>query len=76
MNVELLEKARAKVPSVPVLVNMISRRMREYNEGKRPLVKPLGSGENKEDSLDTVLREIGEGKLISEVDFNAIVAEK
>lgn len=69
MNVELLEKARERIPSVPVLVNVVSRRTRQLNEGMRPLVKPLGPDE---DRLDIVLREIAEGKLIAEVDFNAL----
>ena len=40
MNVELLEKAREKVTSIPILVNLVSKRMRELINGKRPLVKP------------------------------------
>lgn len=69
MNVELLDQARARIPSVPVLVNMVSRRMRQLNEGMRPLVKPRSLDE---DRLEIVLREIAEGKLIAEVDFNAL----
>ncbi len=69
MNVELLEQARARIPSVPVLVNMVSRRARQLNAGMRPLVKPLSPDE---DRLDIVLREIAEGKLIAEVDFDAL----
>jgi DNA-directed RNA polymerase subunit omega len=69
MNVELLEQARNRIPSVPVLVNMVSQRVRQLNEGMRPLVKPLSPDE---DRLDIVLREIAEGKLIAEVDFDAL----
>lgn len=69
MNIELLEQARARIPSVPVLVNMVSRRARQLNEGLRPLVKPLSQDE---DRLDIVLREIAEGKLIAEIDFDAL----
>lgn len=69
MNVELLEQAKARVPSIPVLVNMASLRVRQLNEGMRPLVKPLSA---EEDRLDIVLREIAEGKLIAEVDFDAL----
>ena len=39
------------------------------NAGMRPLVKPLSPDE---DRLDIVLREIAEGKLIAEVDFDAL----
>ncbi len=71
MNTTLLEQARIKVPSVPILVNLVSKRMRELIAGKRPLVKPLlvDGRPTPEDKLDTVLREIAEGKLIAEIDF-------
>jgi len=69
MNVELLEQARSRIPSVSVLVNMVSQRVRQLNMGMRPLIKPLGPDE---DRLNLVLREIAEGKLIAEVDFDAL----
>ena len=69
MNVDLIEKARARVPSVPVLVNLVSKRVRQLNMGERPFVKPLSMDEDK---ADIALREIGDGLLIAEVDFNAI----
>ena len=62
MNGELLKKAHERVPSVPVLVNLISKRVKQ-------LVRPLSS---EEDKVDTALREVAEGKLISEIDFDAI----
>lgn len=74
MNLELLDKAKARVPSVPVLVNLISQRVRQLNGGMRPYVKPSSPDE---DRLDIALREIAEGKIIAEVDFDAIArAEK
>ena len=69
MNIELIEKARARVPSVPVLVNLVSRRVNQLNKGERPLVKPLSA---EEDRADIALREIAEGLIISEIDFDAI----
>lgn len=69
MNVELIEKAKVRIPSVPVLVNLVSQRVRQLNMGERPLVKPLSA---EEDRTDIALREIAEGLLISEVDFDAI----
>ena len=69
MNVELIEKAKVRFPSVPVLVNLVSKRVRQLNLGERPLVKPLSPDEDK---ADIALREIAEGLLISEVDFGAI----
>ena len=69
MNLELLEKARTQIPSVPVLVNLASKRVRQLNSGMKPYVKLL---HNEEDKLDIALREIAEGKIIAEVDFDAI----
>jgi DNA-directed RNA polymerase omega subunit len=69
VNLELLEQARLRVPSVPVLVNLTSKRVRQLNSGMKPYVKPLN---NEEDKLDIALREIAEGKIIAEVDFEAI----
>jgi len=74
VNVELIEKARTRIPSVPVLVNMVSKRVRQLINGERPLVKPLSADEDK---ADIALREIADGLLIAEVDFDAIArAEK
>ena len=69
MNLELLEKARTRIPSVPVLVNLTSKRVRQLNSGMKPYVKLL---HQEEDKLDIALREIAEGKIIAEVDFDAI----
>lgn len=69
MNLELLESARVRVPSVPILVNMASKRVKQLNAGMRPYVKPLSM---EEDKLDIALREIAEGKLVAEVDFDAV----
>ncbi|NLL83982.1 MAG: DNA-directed RNA polymerase subunit omega [Lentisphaerae bacterium] len=69
MNLELLEKAKARIPSVPVLVNLVSLRVKQLNEGMRPYVKPASQDEDK---LDIALREIAEGKIIAQVDFDAL----
>ncbi|MDA3926810.1 MAG: DNA-directed RNA polymerase subunit omega [Kiritimatiellae bacterium] len=69
MNIELIEKAKARVPSIPVLVNIVSKRVNQLNRGDRPYVKPLSLDEEK---CDLALREIAEGLLISEIDFDAI----
>jgi len=69
MNLEYLEKARERITSPQVLVNLVSMRVRQLNEGQRPLVKPQG---HDEDRLDIVLREIAEGKLVAQVDFEAL----
>jgi len=66
LDTELLEKAKEKVPSTPVLVNMVSKRVRQLIAGMRPYVKPSSPNEDK---LDIALREIAEGKIIAEMDF-------
>ena len=73
MNIELLDAAKTRVNSVPVLINMVSKRVRQLNAGFRPYVKPESIHEEK---VDIALREIAEGKLIAEMDFSATAQEE
>lgn len=76
LNAKYLEQATARVPNVPLLINMVSRRVRQLIAGERPLVKPDGVHMEK---LDIALREIGEGKLTSEMlpeQMEAVQSEK
>jgi len=66
LNAELLEQAKTRVPNVPILINMVSKRVRQLNAGFQPYVRMT---EPDEDKLDVALREIAEGKLIAEIDF-------
>ena len=68
MNLELLEQAKDRVPCVPVLINMVSKRVKQLIMGYRPYVKPAGPDEDK---LDIALREIAEGKVIAQMEFAA-----
>lgn len=68
MNQELVSKAKAKVPCVPILVNMVSLRVKQLNTGMRPYVMPKSPDEDK---MDIALREIAEGKLTYEKDVSA-----
>jgi DNA-directed RNA polymerase omega subunit len=68
LNTELLEKAKERVPSVPVLINMVAKRVRQLNGGFRPYIKPLSADEEK---VNIALREIADGKLIAEIEFSA-----
>ena len=55
----LLEEAAKKVTSPQVLINIVSRRVRQLSQGHRPLVEPgprMGLA-------DIALKEIIEGKL-------------
>ena len=82
MNAELLKRAHAKIASVPVLVNLVSRRERELVNGAKPLINPttlLTDDDRRHnrtaldvDKCDVALAEVAEGKLIAEIDFDAI----
>lgn len=63
MNIELINAAKVRIQSVPVLVNMVSQRVRQLNNGDRPLVKPAVG----EEKVDVALREIADGLLSYEV---------
>ncbi len=69
MDAKLLKAAHEKIPSVPVLVNLISKRERELINGAKPLIKPTSLDVDK---CDIALQEVAEGKLIAEIDFDAI----
>jgi DNA-directed RNA polymerase subunit omega len=71
MNADLIEKAKQKVVSIPLLINIVSRRVRQLNAGMRPYIKPESPHEEK---VDTALREIVEGKLTAEIGFFAPVS--
>ena len=68
MNSRYIEAARARIPSVPLLINMVSRRVRQLHSGFRPYVKPLS---REEEAVDIALREIADGKLTAEIDFGS-----
>lgn len=82
MNAELLKAAHAKIHSVPVLVNLISKREHELVGGAKPLINPntLLTDEDRAkhrtgldvDKCDIALAEVAQGKLIAEIDYDAI----
>jgi DNA-directed RNA polymerase subunit omega len=59
MNAEFLKKALEKVGNPGVLVNLVSRRVRQLNYGERPLVANTGTL----GVADIALREIAEDKM-------------
>jgi len=69
MDAALLKAAHEKIPSVPVLVNLVSKRERELINGAKPLIRPSSLDVDK---CDIALQEVAEGKLIAEIDFDAI----
>ncbi len=82
MNAELLKAAHEKIHSVPVLVNLISKREHELVNGAKPLINPntLLTDEDRAkhrtgldvDKCDIALAEVAQGKLIAEIDYDAI----
>ena len=66
MNAELLEQAKQRLPCVPLLINVVSRRVRQLNAGLRPYLMPK---DKHEPNVDIALREIAEGKLTAEIGF-------
>ena len=63
MNSELCKKALEKVGNPNVLVNLISRRVRQLNSGGGGLSRPLISDPGQLGAADIALREIIEDKM-------------
>ena len=68
MNVNYLAAAKERVGNIPLLINMVSRRVRQLNSGLRPLIKP---DDPHMPHMDLALKEIAEGKLTAELGFAA-----
>ena len=67
MNAELCKKAAEMVGNPNVLVNLLSRRVRQLNAGGGGLSRPLISNVGSLGLADIALREIVEGKMGWEV---------
>jgi DNA-directed RNA polymerase subunit omega len=63
MNPELVKKALAKVGNPHVLINMVSRRVRQLNSGGGSLSRPLISDVGQAGVADIALMEIVEDKM-------------
>lgn len=63
MNAELCRKALEKVGNPNILVNIVSRRVRQLNSGAGALSRPLIPNATNLGAADIALREIVEGKL-------------
>ncbi len=66
MNTNYLDGAKERIPNVPLLINVISRRVKQLNQGQRPMVKP---DDMRMPNLDIALKEVSEGKLTAEMAF-------
>ncbi|MFV1994500.1 MAG: DNA-directed RNA polymerase subunit omega [Verrucomicrobiales bacterium] len=60
MKTKLVEKAMEIVPEPPVLINMVSRRVRQLNMGRPPLIRVV----ERMGQADIALTEIIEGKIV------------
>ncbi len=69
MKIDLIAQSQTQIVSVPQLVNVISKRVRQLIGGMRPYIRPETRDEEK---VDTALREIAEGKLRAEFDYSTV----
>jgi DNA-directed RNA polymerase subunit omega len=72
INTKLLEQAQQKVPSPELLINIVTRRVRQLAQGHRPMVQT----EPRMEYPDIALKEIVEGKLSFEVEETAEATEE
>jgi DNA-directed RNA polymerase subunit K/omega len=63
MNANLVKQALEKVPNAHVLVNIVSRRVRQLNSGGGAISRPLVSGIENLGAADIALLEIIEEKM-------------
>lgn len=68
MRSDLVEQASLIIPEPPVLINMVSRRVKQLNMGRSPLVTP----DARMGMADIALLEIIQGKVV--VDDEATAA--
>lgn len=64
MNFDYLDAANQKITNKPLLVNTVSRRVKQLNTGMRPMVKP---DHPHQENLDIALKEVAEGLLTAEI---------
>lgn len=63
MNVKYLTSAQQQVPAPELLVNLVSRRVRQLAQGQRPLIQT----DPRMDLADIALKEISENKFTYEL---------
>ncbi len=63
MNAELVKQALEKVGMATVLVNVVSRRVRQLTMGSGSMCRPLVANTENQGAADIALREIIEGKI-------------
>ena len=68
MRDEYLQAAKKVIDDPYILVNVVSRRVKQLRRGARPLVESL----EKLSAEDTALREIAEGRISYELDMSVV----
>jgi DNA-directed RNA polymerase subunit omega len=63
LNAELCKRALEKVGNPNVLINLVSRRVRQLNSGGGPMSRPLLADTANMGAADIALEEIIEGKM-------------
>ena len=66
MRSDLVEEASQIIPEPPMLINLVSARVKQLNMGRPPLIKP----DHRMGAADIALTEIIEGKITPEGDEN------
>lgn len=64
MNITYVEGAKDRLNNIPLLVNVVSKRVKKLNAGERPLVK---MDDLRMSKLDIALKEISMGALTAEM---------
>lgn len=64
MNFDYLDAAASRISNKPLLINLVSRRVKQLNMGQRPMVKP---DHPHQENLDIALKEVAEGLLDAEM---------
>lgn len=65
MKADLIDRAAKVLPHPPVLINLVSRRVRQLNQGRPPLINTAAYGMRLGQG-DVALLEIIEGKISAE----------
>ena len=68
MRDDYIREAQKVIPDPNMLINVVSRRVKQLRRGNRPLVESL----EKLSAEDTALREIAEGKISFELGAAAV----
>ncbi len=68
MRSDLIEKASKVVNDPPLLINMVSQRVRQLNNGRPPLVRVI----ERLGQADIALMEIIEGKIVLDEDGSGV----